>query len=90
MTNTPPDGIEFTDFDRSWLREVSAVGVRKDGGLIPITDPNDFVGAQFSAIILAPKHRVWFKENETELRNSLGPNGNVIIFGTSDSILEIF
>jgi len=74
--------------------EVRAVGIQHDGTLLAIRSASSMRGLILSGIILSPKHRSWFKDNEETLRACFhcnpGKEGTVIIVCTSDSIAEVF
>jgi hypothetical protein len=74
--------------------EIRAVGLQADGTLLAIRTASDVRGTILSGLVISPKYRGWFKEHEEELRECFsfndGGSGTIVIFGTSDSIMEVF
>jgi len=74
--------------------EIRAVGISKDGALMAIKEADDVRGMSLSGLIVSVHHRAWFKENEEMLReafsNNLNHCGQIVVFGSTDTITEVF
>lgn len=85
--------MSATDLKNMIGNELRAVGISPEGALLPVRSADSMSGVRLTGLIVSIRHRAWFKENERVLRECFpnhGEGGQVIIFGGSDSIAEVF
>lgn len=82
-----------TDVKNMIGNELRAVGISPEGALFPVRSADSMCGVKLTGLIVSIRHRTWFKENERVLRGCFpnhGEGGQIIIFGGSESIAEVF